>query len=255
MKRKPFGKCAICGKIDYLTAEHIPPQKAFNYNKIFVATSITDEDIVKKEISDSNTKIHQSGFKLFTLCESCNKNTGSWYGRAYKEFVNQFTPILTKYNGKPNHIFRGGLVNIYPLRVIKQILSMFCSVNENDPDIDDLRAFVYNKNESGTLGNYHLYMYVNASVYNLVLPFNIGSLYTADMSKFISDVKLSEIVTYPLGFALCHKSTWDTNDLDKLVEITKFSQYAYDFKGNLVLDIIIKERLSSCPGGFSFKKE
>ena len=40
------GKCRICGKIDALTYEHVPPRKAFNSNKalMYYGNSVLEND-------------------------------------------------------------------------------------------------------------------------------------------------------------------------------------------------------------------
>ena len=66
------------------------------------------------------------GVGAYTLCESCNTKTGSWYGSAYVELARQGMQYLQKVRlaGVFYLPFR-----IKPLRVIKQVLCMFACAN------------------------------------------------------------------------------------------------------------------------------
>ena len=254
MKNKLLGQCALCGKEDYLTAEHIPPEKAFNSGKIHVHDLL--EDMGREQYYGNKTNpqytINQNGFKVYTLCSSCNNNTGSWYGDSYVEFVKQFTPIITVLHGNVNELFCGKVVDIYPLRVIKQILSMFCSINNNDQEIADIREFVCNKESCQKLTRFRLYLYLNYSNEYKLIPFQKKITHNIDFSEIYSEDTMSEIATYPLGFIL---SLDEKNPRDDLVDITGFADCTYGEKCDAELTIPIKERWSPYIGDFRLKED
>ncbi len=70
-----MGTCHLCGSYGELSFEHLPPKKAFNncsvkhYNYFMGITQ-----------GNYNNQISQKGLGGYTLCKSCNGNTGSWYG-------------------------------------------------------------------------------------------------------------------------------------------------------------------------------
>jgi hypothetical protein len=125
-RKKRYGRCRICQNFRRLTKEHIPPESAFNdrgYFEYYVAK--TDEaQRVMWETRDVNNK----GIFLFTLCERCNSKTGNLYGTDYLKFVQAFAADAT-----PDHAqnkIEVTLKNLFPLRVVKQAVSMVLSTSE-----------------------------------------------------------------------------------------------------------------------------
>jgi hypothetical protein len=72
-------------------------------------------------------RYQQKGAGAYTLCESCNSDTGSWYGTAYADWAAQAMRILIGTRARPTleYPFR-----LSPLRVLKQIVCMFFSLNQ-----------------------------------------------------------------------------------------------------------------------------
>ena len=120
MAKKEHGNCCICGQEKDLTFEHIPPRAAFNrFNmKMYDYWGYILHNSTKY-------KPFQKGTGGYTLCSSCNNLTGEWYGAAYAEFADQGMKYF-KSNAKG---FITVPYTIYPLRVFKQIISCFASVN------------------------------------------------------------------------------------------------------------------------------
>ena len=119
MKKSVFGKCHICGFHKKLTADHVPNQRSFNSDKY-----------VSEPNDEGFKQIMQGGIKYQSLCDNCNNNMGSWYADSYTEFVKQ-----AHRQGNINDCeleLRHGFVEIYPLRVIKQIITAFFSFNSID---------------------------------------------------------------------------------------------------------------------------
>lgn len=110
-------------------------------------------------------------------------------------------------NGNITYI---GIREIYPLRIIKQVISMFCSINSSkDTWFDPLKKFVLNKNEIGLdKTKYKLCLYFTDS--NMMKYAKLSGLLKMGEtdSEFIA---LSEITAYPLGFILYFNptDTWE----------------------------------------------
>lgn len=89
------GICAICGEHKKLSFEHAPPKSAFNNKPIHLVDS---DQMFQENFKYTNEALSQKGWGQFTLCESCNNNTGSWYGDSFKDFAQQGMEILRKEN-------------------------------------------------------------------------------------------------------------------------------------------------------------
>ena len=93
--KKKIGKCALCDKECELTFEHIPPRVAFNSTP---AKPISEKELFDNKLDNGEERVpwdieglhyqnQQKGMGMFSLCEDCNNNTGSWYGDSYVTFA------------------------------------------------------------------------------------------------------------------------------------------------------------------------
>ncbi|EAC2412623.1 hypothetical protein AF435_14570 [Listeria monocytogenes] len=197
-----YGICMLCSKKKKLTFEHIPPKATGNTRPVKMHT--LDHILERKEKSLEVSKYIQSqkGLGAYTLCEECNNNTGSWYGVEFSDFSNTIGYMIEK-EGLPkeqaNVIFE---MELNPLKVIKQIISFFCSTSSLDFIDQSLRNFVLDKNSMEFPENYLLKGYINngdttkiSKDLHFVLKEKSGIVLTP----------LSEICFYPLGFVLYKK--------------------------------------------------
>jgi hypothetical protein len=143
MARTPiFGTCHICGTHGTLSFEHVPPKAAFNDKRVLRSTF---EQTIASETRDSpQGRIQQRGAGGYTLCEKCNNDTGSWYADAYTAWAHQAMKYVIMSRARPSLAYP---YNIYPLRVLKQIICMFLSVNGSyfQQAHPDLVRFVLNR--------------------------------------------------------------------------------------------------------------
>jgi hypothetical protein len=157
------GTCHLCGDNTKLSFEHVPPQAAFNDRPV-VQASI--EKLIRREadLDKITGKTFQRGAGGYTLCEKCNSLTGGWYGPAYVDWIYQVTRVLLRSKGGPSLYY---LYRIFPLRIIKQIISMFFSANGEKfrEAQQDLVRFVLNK--EGRFLEPHIRMYC---FYNRISP-------------------------------------------------------------------------------------
>lgn len=266
-RKKVSGNCRICGTHTKLSFEHVPPKAAFN-----------DCPVVGKHIVDLINKdpdyyfhekghISQRGAGAYTLCEKCNPNTGAWYGDAFANFAHQSLDILKHAKGCPSLYYP---FHIYPLRVIKQIITMFFSVNSdlfrlNHPD---LVKFVLNKHERYLSPDIRILVYFNlgpharfaggTSISTTEIDPNEVSLDTMDnlLSQYQHDyarsLYSSEIAFPPLGYVL----SFGLEQLDnQLADISFFAEYPYNDWTSLHLKLPVYPVHTWYPGDYRSKKQ
>lgn len=187
MGKKLKGTCHLCGSYGELSFEHLPPKKAFNncsvrhYNYFMgISKGNYNKGITK---GSYNNQISQRGLGAYTLCESCNNKTGSWYGGAFIEWARQSMDILEYTENQPSLYYR---FRIFPVRVIKQIACMMFSVNTDKFRCyhQDLVKFVLNKEEYYLNPDIKFFAFYNAEGFRMsggmvkvkTNNFNINSL-------------------------------------------------------------------------------
>lgn len=226
-RKKVDGYCQICGSYGQLSFEHVPPEKAFNAGKEFYTASIEQLMPLEKDdpigafqnaIENKIAKKKQGGIGFNSLCVTCNNNTGSWYASDYINWVHQILGILLKANNKPTLYYP---TFMFPLRVIKQIIVMFFSINKllhtTDPD---LVRFVLNREKRFLDPRYKVYCY-----YNLVGEKRyIGDTIMGELGNRVV-TRISELTFPPLGFVLTIGGEKPDN---KLIDISHFSKFEYN---------------------------
>lgn len=233
-----FGKCALCRKECDLSFEHIPPRAAFNSKPVKVITGekiINDPDRMPWETEGLEYSDLQRGMGVFSLCSTCNSITAC-YGTTYKRVARVVDLLLTKPIPENNDSVI--ISNIFPLRFIKQVISMFCSINNvDDGRLSSLRQFVLEQRKTGLdKSHYKLCMYFTRSKYCKHAPI---SVVIREIDSNPIAVAVSEITAYPLGFVLYFNPT-DTVYYDG-VDITGFADFGYDEKVSIAMPICILE--------------
>ena len=249
-KKRVVGKCALCGQFCSLTYEHIPPKMAFNANPTFqfLGTDfIGENDRMPWDMKGLHFENRQQGSGKYSLCEKCNNNTGSWYADAYNQFAfATATMLCDSDSSKANTVI---IKNLYPLRIIKQICSMFCSVNEGFPQFDEIRSFVLNKERQHLdpkRCRISLY-FTKSSTIKLLGLSTIGNIETGVFCN------VSEITAAPFGFLFYHDPTHMNHD--SCYDITFFSSYRYDEICDIEFPLAVKEVNSWIPADFRSKQE
>lgn len=255
-RKREFGKCKICGHEGQLSFEHVPPEKAFNNQRYFYQLELnklieledeyfdlTNDEIYKKGYS----KKRQGGIGFYSLCEKCNNDTGSWYGSDFVKWAWQGMSILQKAKGRPSLFYP---TFFFPLRTIKQIVTMFFSVN---PDVfriaeSELVKFVKDKETRFLSKKYRVFCYYNIEGRNRYISYSVlADFNTNNISR------LSEITFPPFGFVL----TIDSGPPDRrLTEITHFANYRYnDWTDHYQRFTTLPTFLPNLPGDYRTKSE
>ena len=165
---KKIGKCSICGEYTELTFEHVPPKSAGNnqtanfYKIIDINKSVMQYKTLPWNLKKVKYKQQQRGAGYYSLCKQCNNLTGSKYGNAYCEVSNVFSYILSKEKPKVNSNLNIEL-ELKPLNFIKQVLSMFCNIQQ--APIENISSFLLSPEKKlDNLGNYTVTMFLNIGV-------------------------------------------------------------------------------------------
>ncbi len=180
------------------------------------------------------------------MCRHCNTNVGSRYAREYKEWVEKADKILKDVK---TDRWSGILEGVYPLRFLKEVVMMFCSLNgprfsEFHPGI---REFLLNKNSQRFPPNMEILMYLNTSR----LITRTGLVVSIEFTHPSSIYLVSECNFPPFGFALHMGLTKYQN----LFPISWFCKYKYDEKTDLYVDIPILERNVPFPADYRTEEE
>lgn len=216
MTKKNEGICRICGKSGPLSFEHVPPHSAFNDRPVIAIPG--DRAIRLGPGERGYGQIQQRGAGGYTLCGKCNNDTGDWYAKHFARWCYQGMDVLVRSGGRPKLVY---LHYIYPLRIIKQIVTMMFSVNnehfhERHPT---LVKFVLDREARYLPPKYRFFVYYTVQGTNRALGTSgLLNVETGRSSIF------SEISFPPFGYVM----TLDSQPPDhRLLEITHFSRYDY----------------------------
>lgn len=252
-----IGKCHLCGKNKQLTFEHIPPEKANNSNSAHVICGDTLMNHIGSirnpwDLSGLRYKNMQKGMGGYTLCENCNNNTGAWYADDYINFVNTIGYVLTnKIDTEKAKAIKIELKEMYPLRIIKQILCMFVSTMHPEfLDVHtDLREFIINKDSRiFDSKKYRVSMYI------LKEPRFGWSGLNAMMYDKCKIKTVAYMDLYPVGYILELNPTEDrfkyVSDISNMG-----TDFTYNDKGIMGITLNILERNSFWVGDFRSKED
>jgi len=164
------GRCHLCRREEArLSFEHVPPRAAFNEQPTRVyGLKEWLERSDDREVSGG--RIEQRGAGRRSLCETCNNNTGSWYGnelnvaaasgaRVLRELpLDEIDAMLDPMWADVK--FRQSETGPHPLRFIKQVVTMLLAtsgieVSETHPELGD---FVLDKERTGLDARYQFYL-------------------------------------------------------------------------------------------------
>lgn len=241
MTKNHYGKCHICGKEGKLTFEHIPPRKAFNWHgaKVyngFGALSRSQGEAAKYFNS-------QQGMGKYTLCQSCNNNTGTWYAQAYCDFAMDVIRSLHAIKS----LEHGSVVNFKfhdcpKLQIVKQVLAMFCSLLP----ISIVQRLGFDKllleRDSNTINKelFDLRMYLT--------PFQNGQImcgptaFKYENGDSFETLWVADIGVYPFGFIL---NLTPKEPVDWGISIMDMFDAGYDEKCNFELSLMYLERTNN----------
>lgn len=147
---KHIGPCRVCGSVEELTDEHVPPRGAFNKERsqeLSLDDSLGRDDLTQPD----GGAWSQGGISGYTLCKRCNNPR---WTREYQDWAMVVAAVISRayqlngdldqivgYPGAADVTFKGR----YPGRFVRQVISMFLSIS-GGPELaetyPDLRALV-----------------------------------------------------------------------------------------------------------------
>jgi hypothetical protein len=219
-RKKRIGTCRICGFVGELSFEHVPPKSAYNNQRLFAYTFEKTHKIRNGEKVYAD--IQQGGAGSYTLCQRCNNFTGSYYASHFVEWCKNGFEILEMSNGNPSLITMN---LIYPLRILKQIITMFFSMESGNwrEFHSELERFVLNRDSKYLNPNYRFFIYYCSRNEDNVYRRN-GMSALGDINKHTFTV-ISEISHPPFGYVMTIDSQPDDS---RLCEITNFANFGYN---------------------------
>ena len=244
--RKVEGTCRICGTYGRLSFEHVPPRAAFNDRPmlIFSAEVLLEHGL---DAGPEHGTVSQRGSGAYTLCERCNNNTGSWYGRHFVEWSYHGMEILRRSKGRPTLFY---LNYLFPLPILKQVVSMFFSVNTERFRLAQpyLVGFVLDRERKYLPPGIRIYAYYTTSVSTRAL--GVSGMLNLESGRV---AVTSEISFPPFGYVM----TFDDNTpVDRrLVEITQFARYNYSEFAVLNIQLPVLETHLPLPGDYRTRAE
>jgi hypothetical protein len=237
------GVCAICGRGRKLTFEHLPPRCAFNQQGGTGHTFQQWQDAgAPRSLEDlPGGYPAPEGTGYVTLCSDCNGYTGTHYVPHYCEWVQRCAGVLWRldplenFDAKPEvTCVEVEIANIYPLRVIKEIIAGLLALNaEGNPRFrqrhPELARFVTEKERTTLSERYRLY----------------AVLYGGPLARFVplsakADQRGRWLVTSVDHWPVAHVLSIDEHvPLLPCGEITNFAESSFDrraiWRGELLL--------------------
>ncbi len=242
-KRTVTDNCHLCQTYTKMTYEHVPPEAAFN-----------DERIVKQTLEQmleqkGKRTWEQRGAGAYTLCSSCNSNTGGWYGGAYVRWAHQAGRMVLR--GRRAYPHQVTFTDMYPLRVVKQIAVMFASatngwLTRQNPDFS---RWLLNREDHG-FPHSEIAIYMALTTPETVLARQSGIMATLNFGG--SSNLFSEISFPPFVFVLAADGTPPDN---RLICINSFAQYGYQDKTTLSFPSSQLDIASSVVGDYRTHRE
>lgn len=214
------GTCRLCKKTKDLSFEHIPPKAAFNSNTKYRSVPYI-EHIQNSHKPDykPNAKLNQGGIGSYCLCRDCNSFLGNMYVSEYAKLAAICKQILREHYLTK---VRFSIHDIAPLKILKQVISMFVCIN--DPwftsSHHELLTFIKDPKSKELPNKYRIYMYLN----------NEGGLRNLPYMFMNTHKAVCELTFPPLGFVL---NIDNPNTIVGLTEITHFKNI--DFASNIVV--------------------
>ena len=245
MAKKHPGICALCGKqCDNLSFEHIPPRSSFNSQPakpVSLMDTFKNGDRLPWETDGLPYKNQQQGMGMYSLCRVCNTFTGTAYGREYVDIARVVHQALTNLTPECTGI---RLTNVHPQRFLKQVISMFCSLNpQRTKSMESLRRFVLDKDAIGIeRDKFMIRMYLTRSGAKRHIPITTQGHFKENRYEIVT---VSEITAYPFGFILYFDPKEGTSYMG--ADMTHFADYAYDTADEILIPLCIKEINSMFP--------
>lgn len=193
---------------------------------------------------------HPYGVGAYTLCEPCNNDTGGAYGQAYVEFAKRLAEISDNlpYRTPLNFKFKG-----FPSRIIRQVLTIFCSTSgsnfsEKQPWVRD---YVMNQDAVSIPKNVGIYICLIDR--RAKLSTGIAGILDIESQETLV---MNEFLFWPLGCVLTFSGlSEEQRNHYRLTDITAWARFGYTKRATLPITLFKNYRLTGFPLDFRSKEE
>lgn len=223
--------------------EHVPPRRALNDQPTHVYGLM---DWLAREDGAPLTggRIDQRGAGGLYLCQRCNNNTGSWYGKELAVAASSGARILREANLDEldqllDHryaavTFKQSHTGPHPLRFIKQVVTMLLAVSpvtfsDANPDLGE---FVLDRERTGLDPKYQFYLALFAGPNART----VGGAVALDVYTGHS-IFMVEVAYPPYAYLMTVGA--DTNEAIPTVNITEFVTVGYDQRADVELEMLV----------------
>jgi hypothetical protein len=249
MAKPIFDTCHICGELKKMSFEHVPPEAAFNDQRIIRTAFL--EMLAAENLDELKGKYQQRGAGAYTLCEKCNSDTGAWYADAYARWARQAMAYVISTRGRPSLQLP---YNLFPLRVLKQVVCMFFSVNGShfQKGQADLVRFVLNKEMKFFPSHVRVLAFYtfsdrSRSVGTTAVVHGMGS----SQSKMHV---LSEVTFPPFGFVMTMDSCPPPGT--HFCDMSSFCEFEYrDFRFGIPMKLPLMPIYTGFPGDYRTREQ
>ena len=260
MRKKPiFGICKLCGKYTVLTYEHVPPKAAFNNAPVkqirgYEVIKSLGEDRLPWDLSNLYGKIQQRGKGGYYLCHSCNENTGAWYVTCFASFIRGLYYAISSSGGLHDETaIKLCAESIRPLPIFKEIMVMFCNINQNCFGDEKLRSFLLDRGSNVfDSEKYRVFCYIAKGPLLRTNGLSVLLCKSPNIEEPIL-VSISEITAMPLGFALYIDMPEEYKPQG--CEITSFSSFRYEDTAKCEMPLPVLESNIMFSGDYRTKEE
>lgn len=232
--------------ITRLSFEHVPPRSAFNNDAVFLAEieRLLGHDWWA-EMDKVPGKRQQGGAGQYTLCEPCNNKTGSWYGSDYVHLARRAMPALAQ--AAAGEVV-GVSVDIRPLRLLKQILVMFCSACGPNFVFPELARYLLNQESRELPPGHDVYL----GLYDRGSRAARQSGLTGRLELGNSQCVYSEIAFPPLILVMTVNSP---SPDPRLMRVTWFNQFGWRDRWQQMLILDCLQVNSPYPASYATREE
>jgi len=196
--------------------------------------------------------ISQKGAGDYTLCESCNSKTGTYYGNDYKDFIVKSFDVYERIASGTKIIEYSA--EIYPLRVFKQIVTIFCSYCPSGffrKEYPAMARYILSKEERCFPDDIRIFAFFPLFEDGLITRTSgLISKMSFDGEKPYG-YHLSEFIFPPLGFFL----TTGKVKIPNMYELTFFNNFNYEDKIEINFNTPLYPIVGWFPGDYRSKEE
>jgi hypothetical protein len=160
------GACRICGRLEDLTFEHVPPKSVGNRDRIEMLG--IDAWLTREADRTERGQIIQRGSGAWSLCAECNNRAGSLYVPELRKWTGSANTVLAgldpgpaELDAKPEPAYAYmKLKGLFPGRFTKQMVTMLLALTPGEfgPEHPELTGYALDPQATGLPERYQLYL-------------------------------------------------------------------------------------------------